>query len=249
MQKRILVTGGAGFIGSTLTRFLHEAGHAVAILDNFSFGRRALVPSGVEIHEADLRDRRGIARVIGEVGAEEVYHLAAIHFIPYCNAHPEEAAAVNIQGTRNLLEALREQRPKTLFFASTAAVYPISDVAHHENDPADPMDIYGITKLIGEDLVRLFHLDTGVRTIVGRFFNAYGPNETNDHVIPEIVAQLRAGKRTLDLGNIDPKRDFIHTRDLCRAVIGLVERFDGRFGILNIGTGEEISVREVVALA
>jgi UDP-glucose 4-epimerase len=95
-----------------------------------------------------------------------------------------------------------------------------------------------MSKLVGERLCREFHLETGIATVVCRFFNAFGPNETNPHLIPEIQKQVLAGLRTIKLGNLDPKRDFIHTFDMASAMRALIERF---------GRGEEYSVREIVA--
>jgi len=112
--------------------------------------------------------------------------------------------------------------------------------------PVGPIDICGLTKVIGEDLTTLFHLETGVRTIIARFFNVYGPNDTNPHVIPEITRQLKSGSREVELGNLLPKRDFIYIQDVIDAVLRLLERFDGEFDIFNIGSGREHSVSDIV---
>ncbi|MCB0793299.1 MAG: GDP-mannose 4,6-dehydratase, partial [Flavobacteriales bacterium] len=133
-----------------------------------------------------------------------------------------------------------------VFVASTAAVYPIADGAMDEDHATGPLDIYGITKLATERLASEFHLRTGVPTIVGRFFNAFGPNETNPHLIPEIQQQVLSGKRTLSLGNLDPKRDFIHTEDMSRAMALLLGKGLTGFEVFNIGRGIEYSVREIV---
>jgi UDP-glucose 4-epimerase len=109
------------------------------------------------------------------------------------------------------------------------------------------MDIYGESKLIGEDLMELFHHNTGTETIVTRLFNVYGPHETNEHLIPAILSQVLEGSREIDLGNLSPKRDFIHVTDIASAIITLVDEFDGSFRTFNVGTGTEYSVREVVS--
>lgn len=109
---------------------------------------------------------------------------------------------VNVMGTRNLLECCRKIRPEVLFFTSSAAVCPVRDEPLSEDVPVGPIDICGLTKVIGEDLTTLFHLETGVRTIIARFFNVYGPNDTNPHVIPEITRQLKSGSREVELGNL-----------------------------------------------
>ena len=245
MAKKVLITGGAGFIGSALSRHLRELGHEVFVLDDLSFGRREL--AGVDdahFFRVDIRDRAATQEAIATIGPQWVLHLAAVHFIPYCNEHPVEAAAINITGTMNVLDACAEA--EQVFVASTAAVYPIADGALAEAHPTGPLDIYGITKLATERLASEFHLRTVVPTIVGRFFNAFGPNETNPHLIPEIQRQVLSGARTLKLGNLDPKRDFIHTEDMGRAMALLLEKGLKGFDTFNIGRGIEYSVREIV---
>lgn len=247
-QQRVLITGGAGFIGSTLGAHLSSKGHAVFVLDDLSFGRRALaqVPDA-RFFQVDIRDRAATARVLAEVRPQRVLHLAAVHFIPYCNEHPAEAADININGTISVLDACAATPSvEQVFVASTAAVYPIADGAMAEDHTTGPMDIYGTTKLATEKLASEFHLRTGIPTTVGRFFNAFGPNETNPHLIPEIQKQVRAGARILKLGNLDPKRDFIHTEDMSRAMEALLDARLGGYEVFNIGRGIEYSVREIV---
>jgi UDP-glucose 4-epimerase len=243
-----LITGGAGFIGSALGEHLTALGHEVSVLDDLSFGRRDLAKVPDErFFKVDIRDRESVARSIDSYGPEWVLHLAAVHFIPYCNAHPVEATDINIMGTMSVLDACaRNSGVEQVFVASTAAVYPIADGAMAEDHPLGPMDIYGITKLAGERLAHEYHLRTGVPTVVGRFFNAFGPNETNPHLIPEIQRQVLAGKRTLELGNLDPKRDFIHTEDMGRAMAALLAARVPGFEAYNIGRGIEYSVRDIV---
>lgn len=249
MGKNVLITGGAGFIGSALSKQLQEDGHAVAVLDNLSFGRRHL--AGVlddRFFEVDIRAREATRKVLADTRPEIVLHLAAVHFIPYCNQHPVEAADININGTINVLDAAQATGSvEQVFVASTAAVYPIADGAMDEQHVLGPMDIYGTTKLATEKLASEFHLRTGIPTIVGRFFNAFGPNETNPHLFPEIQRQVLSGARTLKLGNLDPKRDYIHTEDMSRAMSALLSKGVSGYDVFNIGRGIEYSVREIVA--
>ena len=245
MSKRVLITGGAGFIGSALSSHLQGQGHEVFVLDNLSFGRRELagVP-GERFFKVDIRDRAATHKAIAAIDPQRVLHLAAIHFIPYCNEHPVEAADINITGTINVLDGCTDV--EQVFVASTAAVYPIADGAMSEEHPTGPLDIYGITKLATERIASEFHNRTGVPTVIGRFFNAFGPNETNPHLIPEIQRQILGGARTLKLGNLDPKRDFIHTEDMSRAMAALLEKGIAGCNVFNIGRGIEYSVREIV---
>ncbi len=245
---KTLVTGGAGFIGSAVVPTLQKEGHDVYVYDNLSFGSRDFIDINDDhFYFGDIRDKDAVDKAIGEIKPDMIVHLAAIHFIPYCNEHPFEAADTNIRGTMNILAAA-EKLPelKKLFFASTAAVYPIYDDAVSEEHEVHPLDIYGLSKLTGEHLCKRFNLETGIDTIVCRFFNAFGPNETNPHLIPEIEKQLREGKRTINLGNLTPKRDFIHTHDMANAVRLLLNLKDVGYDTFNLGRGIEYSVVEIV---
>ncbi len=246
--QKILVTGGAGFIGSAVIKALQAFSVELLVIDDLSFGNRAFVnlPDS-HFRVLNILDKEGVNAVFAEFKPDWVIHLAAVHFIPWCNAHPYEAADINIRGTMHVLDAAKRVAVKGVLFASTAAVYPIADEAVGETHPTGPLDIYGLTKLTGERLCHEFHLESGIATVVCRFFNAFGPNETNPHLIPEIAAQINAGARVLMLGNQTPKRDFIHTSDMARAVISLLETFESGFDTFNLGRGIEYSVLEIAA--
>lgn len=245
---KTLITGGAGFIGSALIKHLNDI-HEIYVIDDLSFGTRSFINQIPDdrFYNVDIRDKKRIDDIIQSIQPEWVMHLAAVHFIPYCNENPYLASDINIQGTMNILDACAaSDSVKKVFFASTAAVYPIYDDAVSEQHGTGPLDIYGLTKLTGERLCNEFHLKTGIETVVCRFFNAFGPNETNPHLIPEIQDQVNAGKRTINLGNLDPKRDFIHTYDMARALDLLMSTDIGGIDTFNLGRGIEYSVREIV---
>ncbi len=245
---KVLVTGAAGFIGSAIVPALQKEGYEIYVLDNLSFGSREFIDiPDSHFFLADIRDAAKVQEITGCVKPDIVIHLAAIHFIPYCNQHPVEAADINIRGTMNVLNACQNLSTlKKVFFASTAAVYPICDHAVNEEHMLLPLDIYGLSKLTGEYLCKKFNLETGVDTIVCRFFNAFGPNETNPHLIPEVEKQLKEGMRTIKLGNLTPKRDFIHTYDMASAVIKLIKLKNSGYDTFNLGRGIEYSVVEIV---
>lgn len=242
----VLVTGGAGFIGSHVLDALDERGATPVVVDDLFAGRREHVPEEMRFYDRDVRSD-AFADTVREVAPDAIVHLAAIHHIPYCNDNPEEAFEVNTMGTRTLLEAARDVEDlQQVVFASTAAVYAPDDEPHEETDRPGPIDIYGRTKLVGEDLAELFHRQTGVPATSARLFNVYGTRETNEHLIPAILDQLRDGARAIELGNLAPARDFVHVTDVAEALVALLTEFDEGYRAYNVGTGTEHTVREVV---
>ncbi len=248
-MKKVLVTGGAGFIGSAIIAELQKHNNEIYVIDNLSFGNRAFIDIPDDhFFNTDLLDASGMDKIIQKINPHQIIHLAAIHFIPYCNKHPFESSNINIQGTINLLKSAGKLPALELvLFASTAAVYPIYDEPLKETHQLNPLDIYGLSKLTGEHLCNEFHLQTKIPVVICRFFNAFGPNETNPHLIPEIQQQINNGQRTIRLGNLTPKRDFIHTTDMAAAIHLLLNKFKSGIDVFNLGRGIEYSVTEIVA--
>jgi UDP-glucose 4-epimerase len=248
MSRRILVTGGAGFIGSHLVERLVSAGEHVSAIDDLSRGRRAWLHPEAELHELDLRDDEALRRAVVAVAPDAVVHLAAMHFIPAVDGAPELAWDLNVNGTRALLDALSAQPPELLVFASTAAVYPNRTGPIDETCPPQPLDLYGRTKLEGERLVAQLGEKTGARTLVARIFNVVGRRETNAHVVPELVAQLRRGSTVVQLGNLDSRRDYTDVRDVADALQRLLSTRDGAPATFNVGSGRSVSVADLVGV-
>jgi UDP-glucose 4-epimerase len=246
MPRVVLVTGGAGFIGSHLVERLCAAGERVSVIDDLSRGRRGWIHPDAELHEADIRDPTALRQAVAAVSPDVVVHLAAMHFIPAVDGAPELARDVNVNGTRSLLDAVTEQPPELLLLASTAAVYPDSRGPIEETCPPAPIDVYGETKLAAEQLVGEFARQAGTRCVVARVFNVIGPRETNLHVVPELVGQLRSGARTVRLGDLRPRRDYTDVRDVAAALHALVDHPGRRAGIVNVGSGRSWSVGELL---
>jgi UDP-glucose 4-epimerase len=246
MPRRILVTGGAGFIGSHLVERLVTAGERVAVVDDLSRGRREWVHAEAELHEVDVRDRDAVVRPIAQAAPDVVVHLAAMHFIPAVDGAPELAWDVNVNATRTLLDALAHRPPELILFASTAAVYPDTRGPIPETCPPGPFDLYGETKLEGERLAREFESRAGTRCVVARIFNVIGKRETNPHVVPDLVGQLRDGSLSVRLGNLEPRRDYTDVIDVAAALERLLSLADDVTGTFNLGSGRSVSVAELV---
>ncbi len=249
-MKKILITGGAGFIGSEVVRKFLEVGMDVIIYDNFSYGKREFLPINDELTviEGDINDTQYLKELISTQSPNYVCHLAAIHFIPHCNANPTTALMTNTVGTESILNACKNQNIEKVLIASTAAVYPISDLPNNEDTTeVAPIDIYGLSKMFAELLSQKFFRETGTDTIILRLFNAVGPRETNPHVIPHIFESLKTSD-CIPLGNIKPKRDYIHTRDIAEAIYTICKSDSKGYEFFNIGSGREYSVEEIVAI-
>src|SRR5437899_3790895 len=158
--ESIVVTGGAGFIGSCLVKTLAEqVGKCrITIIDNLCNGHLQYLPDSpcISLQKIDLRSNEDVLKVVKDTRPDIVFHLAALHFIPYCNTHQSETLQVNIVGTQNLLEALCQYPPSSLVIASSMAVYPLNENANSEDDPYEPTDIYGLSKIVNEMQLKMF---------------------------------------------------------------------------------------------
>lgn len=245
-----MVTGGAGFVGPHLIRRLLDEGFAVAVVDNFSAGAPAHIApfeshSNFRLMEGDITDAAFVREAVASFHPGIVYHLAAIHFIPYCAAHPRETLQVNVVGTQNLLDALEGSAVSRFILASTGDVYAPSDSPHAESDPLGSSNIYGMSKMFCERLLSLAERRYPETLFSAcRFFNIYGPGETNPHVLPDILAGLRKGN-ILRMGNMDTKRDYIHVSDVAAALVRLAS-YTGPRRVFNIGTGIGSSVQDLI---
>jgi UDP-glucose 4-epimerase len=246
---KILVTGGNGYVGRELCRQLYDS-HRVLVVDQLRYGANRFCEDDLaklDFVQADVTDARAMG-VIREFAPDVVIHLAAIHYIPECETNPALAVSTNVAGTVAMLQACP---PGCRFvFASSGAVYAPAASPHSETEAATvPTDIYGLSKLQGEHYVRYLARDRGFSSVIVRLFNVVGPGETNPHLLPEIIAQLKAGKQSIRLGNLWPKRDYIHVRDAARgfaaaALEGTV--VNGDAVAVNLGTSNSYSVAEVV---
>ena len=261
---KLLVTGGAGYIGSVVSRQLLDAGHDVVVLDNLERGHRAAVAPGARFVEADLRDAGTVTAALAE-GFDGVLHFAALALVGESVSHPERYYRTNITGTLNLLEAMRDARVPRLVFSSTCAVYgqpdevPISEAA-----PPRPANAYGASKLAVDGMIGDFCLAHGLGAVSLRYFNVAGASgeagEDHDpetHLIPNILRTAAGRNPHVEVFGTDYPtpdgtaiRDYIHIEDLSAAhLLALDGASAGTHAIYNLGTGNGFSVREVIEAA
>ncbi|WP_052665615.1 UDP-glucose 4-epimerase GalE [Nitriliruptor alkaliphilus] len=262
---RVLVTGGAGFIGATTTAALLGAGHEVTVLDDLSTGHRDAVPAGAELVVADATDPTAVGPVVGDGRFDACIHFAALIEAGESMRHPERFFTVNTAGTARLLEVLIDHAVPRFVLSSTAAVYGEPERTPIDEDhPLAPTNAYGESKLLIERMLAWHHRIHGLRTAALRYFNAAGAtpgrgerHDPETHLIP-LVLQVAAGERdqVSIFGSDYPTpdgtaiRDYVHVADLADAHVRAVERLD-QLGTctVNLGSGTGFSVREVIDAA
>ncbi|KQT51012.1 epimerase [Aureimonas sp. Leaf454] len=248
-MKRIIVTGGNGYVGRELVRLLYDD-HEVHVLDKVAPSAlrfRADERAKFHFEQIDLTHEPSVERAMADISPDVIVHLAAIHYIPECEDRPIAALATNLLGTVAVLA--KAPVGCRFVFASSGAVYKPDLVPHREASLQQPSDIYGLSKLHGEHYVANFAAKRSLDAAVVRLFNVVGPGETNPHLLPELVAQLKAGHRTIRLGNLWPKRDYIHVKDAAlgfRAVALKDSSASGEVVTVNLGTSASYSVVEVL---
>jgi UDP-glucose 4-epimerase len=249
------VTGTAGFLGSHVVDLLRERGVPVLAIDDFAWGRPDFLArhdgdTAFTLARLDVRHTDALTDLLRRHNPSALVHLAALHFIPAAVADPPRAVSLNVLGTQSVLSACRAAGIGAMWFASTGDVYAPSEKPHSEDDLIRPFNIYGLTKLMGEQLVALeARQRPEARIVVGRLFNLYGPRETNPHILPEVLGQLRNHPDVpLRLGNLRPRRDLVPVRDAARAVLESLGAAPAGVTTVNVATGEARSMEEVLDL-
>jgi UDP-glucose 4-epimerase len=245
---RVLVTGGAGFIGSHLVDALLERGHRVSVLDNLTTGLRSQVPNEASFHELDLRDAEGVAGALKAEAPEVIFHLAAQADVRRSMDEPSYDASVNIVGSLHLLEYAARAGLHRFIFASTGgAIYGEPDALPvPEDHPDRPLSNYGVSKAAVERFLRVHHQAFDLQAVALRYANAYGPrqNPKGEAGVVAIFSKLMlAGKRPTIFGDGTKTRDYVHVSDIVAANLAALEREAG--GVYNIGTGVSTSDQAV----
>tara|TARA_Y100000590_G_scaffold81302_1_gene90329 strand:+ start:1222 stop:2208 length:987 start_codon:yes stop_codon:yes gene_type:complete len=243
-NKRILVTGGAGFIGSEIVSQLLEKKSLVTVLDNFSSGKRQYLPKSkqLKIIKGDIRDEKNTAKAIKD--QEIIINLAALPFIPDSFHHPSDFFSVNTMGSVNVLwKAINAKTPELFIHISTSEVYGSAQkTPMDENHPTAPHSTYAVSKLAADRSAFTLYKENGFPTVVIRPFNSYGPRFTEPYIIPEIMNQLLKGTKELTLGNVNTSRDFTFVQDTADGILRCIDNKKAIGEIINIGSGTEISI-------
>jgi UDP-glucose 4-epimerase len=242
----VLVTGGAGFIGSHVAEGLAAHGEDVVVLDDLSSGKRENLPEGIELVEGDVRE--SLTELFARVHPTMCFHLAAQIDVRVSVARPDHDAAVNVLGTVNVLEAARENGTKVVFSSTGGAIYGECDGPAPEDAPRLPISPYGTAKLAAEEYLATYNRLYGTGHVSLRYGNVYGPRQ-DPHgeagVVSIFFDTLREGETPKVFGDGSQTRDYVFVGDVVRATLAAAER-EG--GVYNVGTGRETSVVELLGL-
>ncbi len=256
---KILITGGAGFIGSHLTEKLLDEGHRVVVLDNFDDfydpkeKRRNLIHCrsnpGFFLVEGDVKDEKILRKVFGKHKINTVIHLAAKVGVRPSIKNPKLYQEVNIGGTLSLLEAVRDFKIKNFIFGSSSSVYgERSKVPFRENDRVDkPISPYGLSKVAGEQLCYVYHHLYGIPITCLRFFTVYGPRQRPDLAIRRFIKAINEGKQITMFGDGSSERDYTYVGDIVDGVVkSLPKAFE--FEIINLGNSNPVKLKNLIVL-
>jgi UDP-glucose 4-epimerase len=250
VSRRVFITGGAGFIGSTLARRLRDRGDEVTVFDNLTVGRRENLPDGVAFVQGDVTDAASVSSAMQ--GQQVVVHFAARVAIRSSFDFVVEDTHTNVVGTAAVMRAARLSGVARVVAASSMAVYADSPTAIpiDERHPTQPLSPYGISKLALEQLVHGMARDGGLGSVVLRFFNTYGVGQALSPYVGAVTIfthKLRDGREPIVFGDGEQCRDFVHVDDVVQAVVRAVDS-DVSGVTLNVGTGVATSVNQVLAL-
>jgi len=247
---RALITGGAGFIGSHLGRRLLELGAAVVVLDDLSTGKVENVPAGAELVRRSILDEGAMAEAVG--GCDWVFHEAAMVSVPQSVEEPERCFAINVTGTQRVLESARQAGVKRVVFASSSAVYGGDpSLPSRESDTPDPVSPYAASKLASEHLLRAYGSCFDLSTVSLRYFNVFGPGQSDDSGYAAAIAAfqkaLRGGQTPVIYGDGKQTRDFVPVENVVHAnLLAASAAEDLRGEAFNVGLGKRVNLLEVL---
>lgn len=251
-KLKVVVTGGAGFIGSNVVNQLIVDGFNVHIIDNLSGGKKANVNPQAVFYEADIRNLEKIKPIIA--GAQYLFHLAALPRVQYSIENPIETNEVNVGGTVNVLVAAKDGGVKRVIYSASSSAYgdqPTMPLV--ENMPAAPKSPYGLQKYLGELYCRLWSEVYGLETVSLRYFNVYGPGQSDEGAYALVIAKFLKQKALAEpltiTGDGNQTRDFTNVKDVVWAnILAMESEKVGKGEIINIGRGQNCSVKKIAEL-
>lgn len=248
--KNVMVTGGAGFIGSTLVRELLTEGAKVVVYDNFVSGDWTNLREAqdqIEVLEGDILDPN-LDQIMTQKRIDCVFNLAAEPYIPHCYDRPRKFFEVNATGAMNVMLACKNAGVQRVLQYSSSEVYGTAQyVPMDEHHPLRPCSTYAVSKLAADRLCYSLHKEQDLPIIILRQFNTYGPRETHPYIIPELITQL-AGSNRLKLGNVKASRDLTYVEDAVRGAIGLMKCDEAVGEVVNLGQGRDWSVEQLAEI-
>ena len=250
---KVLVTGGAGFIGSHLVSALLDRGDRVVVLDNFSSGRRSnldQLTGDIELVEGDLRSYERVHAAMN--GVELVFHEGALPSVPRSVQDPLTTNEVNVSGTLNVLLAARDEGVRRVVFASSSSVYGDAEgLTRDETQRPQPLSPYGVAKLAAESYCRAFWQVYGLETVSLRYFNVFGPRQDPQSqyaaVVPRFIARLLDGEPPVIYGDGEQSRDFTYVGNVVAGNLLAAFAADVAGEVLNVATGGSLTVNELSA--
>lgn len=251
-SKQILVTGGAGFIGTNLVHELVKVGFSVRVVDDLSAGDSSRLPKEVEFHELDIRDTKTLTTLCE--GIDYIVHLAALPRVQTSIDEPVLVHDVNINGTLSVLEAARAAKVRRVVFAASSAAYGDQEVLPLSLDlEPQPKSPYALHKCVGEMMMKTWYEVYGLETVSLRFFNVYGPHFDPDGpyalVIGRFLKLKSEGKVLTITGDGSQTRDFVHVYDVAKAIALAIESdLVGKGEVLNIGSGVQTSILDLATM-
>ena len=250
--EKVVVVGGAGFIGSNLTDALIEKGYNVHVIDNLSGGKKENVNKRAVLHIVDIREIGSIQSIID--GASYVFHLAALPRVQYSIKYPYETNQVNVQGTLNVLIASVNAKVKRVIYSASSSAYGDQKIMPlKETFIANPKSPYGLQKYIGELYCKMWSTIYGLSTVSLRYFNVYGPHQNHEGayalVIAKFLKQRSQGEAMTITGNGKQTRDFTSVHDVVAAnILAMKSKKVGKGEVVNIGAGDNYSILEVAKM-
>lgn len=245
---KVVVTGGAGFIGSHLVDALLAVGHEVVVVDDLSTGKRERVNPKAAFHQISILDGAALTPLF--LSADAVFHCAALARITFSMEHPRESHEANVDGTLSVLLAARDAKVRRVIYSASSSAYGDQPLPLVETMTPHPMNLYALQKFVGEEYCRLFASLYGMQTVSLRYFNVYGPRMNTEGAYATVIGafiKAKAEGRPLPIdGDGEQTRDFTHVSDVVKAnMLAMTASTVGRGELINIGSAEQHSVNEI----